>query len=146
MSEIPGQSMLCPTHIGRFGPGRDSYTATRSVCTATRSVQKERPPFQAVSPRTNRMFVQASRGCALSFFNREAASDSVEHGHLSLLDRCYRIVDGERRLFVQQLGIIMHRSKPHRYSIRMLTLSPESCGGRDALLFGERRVNSPFQK
>ena len=44
--------------------------------------------------------------CALGFFSREAASDSVEHGHLSLLDRCDCIVDGERRLFVQQLGII----------------------------------------
>ena len=54
--------------------------------------------------RNNRMF--GSGGGALGFFNREAASDSVEHGHLSLLDRCDRIVDGERRLFVQQLGII----------------------------------------
>jgi hypothetical protein len=35
---------------------------------------------------------------------------------------------------------LMHRSKPHRYSISTLTLSPESRGERDALLFGERRV------
>jgi hypothetical protein len=54
--------------------------------------------------RNNRMF--GSGGSALGFFNREAASDSVEHGHLSLLDRCDGIVDGERRLFVQQLGVI----------------------------------------
>jgi hypothetical protein len=54
--------------------------------------------------RNNRMF--GSGGGALGFFNREAASYSVEHGHLSLLDRCDGIVDGERRLFVQQLGII----------------------------------------
>ena len=66
--------------------------------------EKREAALPAVSPRTNRMF--GSGSCALGFFNRETASDSVEHGHLSLLDRCDCIVDGERRLFVQQLGII----------------------------------------
>ena len=53
--------------------------------------KKERPPW--VSLRTNRMFDLGS--CALGFFSREAASDSVEHGDLSLLNRCDCIVDGE---------------------------------------------------
>jgi hypothetical protein len=58
----------------------------------------------AVFPKPNRMF--GSDGCALGVFDLEAASDSIEHGHLSLLDRCDGIVDGERSVFVQQLGII----------------------------------------
>jgi hypothetical protein len=58
----------------------------------------------AVSPKPNRMF--GSDGCAPGFFDREVASDSIEHGNLSLLDRCGGIVDGERSVFVQQLGII----------------------------------------
>jgi hypothetical protein len=58
----------------------------------------------AVSSKPNRMF--GSEGCALGVFDLEVASNSIEHGHLSLLDRCGGIVDGERSVFVQQLGII----------------------------------------
>jgi hypothetical protein len=43
---------------------------------------------------------------ALGFFDLQVASDSIEHGHLGLLDRCNSIVDGERSFFVQQLSII----------------------------------------
>jgi hypothetical protein len=43
---------------------------------------------------------------AFGFFDLQVASDSIEHGHLSLLDRCNSIVDGERSVFVQQLSII----------------------------------------
>jgi len=42
----------------------------------------------------------------LGFFDLEAAGDSIEHGHFSLFDRCNGIVDGERSVFVQQLGMI----------------------------------------
>ena len=65
-------------------------------------MQKDR--LAAVSPKPNRMC--GSGGCALGFFDLEVASDSIEHGHLSLLDRCDGIVDGERSVFVQQVGII----------------------------------------
>ena len=64
--------------------------------------QKDR--LAAVSPKPNRMF--ASGSCALGFFDLDVASDGVEHGHPSLLDGCDSIVDGERSVFVQQLGII----------------------------------------
>src|SRR5208337_4548860 len=65
---------------------------------------KKKDRLAAVSPKPNRMF--GSGGCAFGFFDLEVASDSIEHGHLSLLDRCDGIVDGERSVFVQQLGII----------------------------------------
>ena len=65
---------------------------------------KKKDRRKAVSPKPNRMF--GSDGCALGVFDLEVASDSIEHGHLSLLDRCAGIVDGERSVFVQQLGII----------------------------------------
>ena len=65
---------------------------------------KKKDRLAAVSPKPNRMF--GSGGCALGFFDLEVASDSIEHGHLSLLDRCDGIVDGERSVFVQQVGII----------------------------------------
>jgi hypothetical protein len=64
-----------------------------------RRAKKDR--LAAVSP--NRTF--GSSGCALGFFGREVASNSIEHGHFSLVDRCDRVVDGERSVFVQQLGI-----------------------------------------
>ena len=47
-----------------------------------------------------------SGDCALGFFDLKVASNSIEHSDLSLLDRCDGIVDGERSIFVQQLGII----------------------------------------
>src|SRR5271166_3325992 len=65
---------------------------------------KKKDRLAAVSPKPNRMF--GSGGCALGFFDLEVASNSIEHGHLSLLDRCDGIVDGERSLVVQHLGII----------------------------------------
>ncbi len=45
------------------------------------------------------------RHCNRANKNLEAAGDSVEYGHVSLLDRCDGIVDGERSVFIQQLGI-----------------------------------------
>jgi hypothetical protein len=87
---------------------------TPEVLTARRAVprlmpasdpcKKREATLPTASPRINRVF--GSGSCALGFFDREAASDSVEHSHLSLLDRCNGIVDGERRLFVQQLRIV----------------------------------------
>ena len=65
---------------------------------------KKKDRLAAVPPKPNRMF--GSGGCALGLFDLQVASDSIEHGHLSLLDRCNSIVDGERSVFVQQLGII----------------------------------------
>ena len=65
---------------------------------------KKKDRLAAVSPKPNRMF--GSDGCALGVFDLDVASDSIEHGHLSLLDRCGGIVDGERSVFVQHLGII----------------------------------------
>ncbi len=65
---------------------------------------KKKDRLAAASPKPNRMF--GSGGCALGFLDFDATSDSNEHGHLSLLNRCDGIVDGERSVFVQQLGII----------------------------------------
>ena len=53
---------------------------------------KKKGRLAAVSPKPNRMF--GSGGCALGLFDLQVASDSIEHGHLSLLDRCNSIVDG----------------------------------------------------
>jgi hypothetical protein len=65
---------------------------------------KKKDRLAAVSPKPNRIF--GSGACALGFFDLKVASDSIEHGHFSLLDRCDGVVDGERGVFVQQLGII----------------------------------------
>ena len=45
-------------------------------------------------------------GSALGFFNFDVASDSIEHSHLSLLDRSDGVVDRVRSVFVQQLGVV----------------------------------------
>ena len=66
--------------------------------------KKERPA-RGGSP--NRMF--GSSGCALGFFGLDVANDSIQHGHLSLLDRCVGIIDGQRSVFVQELGMILER-------------------------------------
>jgi hypothetical protein len=58
----------------------------------------------AVSPKPDRML--GSDGSALGVFDVEVASDSIEHGNLSLFDSCGGIVDGERSVLVQKLGII----------------------------------------
>ena len=71
-------------------------------CSLQHDPCKKRDRRKAVSQKPDRMF--GSGGCALGFFDLEVASDSIEHGHLSLLDRCDGIVDGERSVFVQQLG------------------------------------------
>ena len=65
---------------------------------------RKKDRLAAVSQKPSRIF--GSGGCALGFFDLKVASDSIEHGHFSLLDRCVGIVDGERGVFVQQLGII----------------------------------------
>jgi hypothetical protein len=53
----------------------------------------------AVSLKPHRMLGSGSR--ALSFFGLDVANDSIEHGHLSLLDRCVGIIDGQRGVLVQ---------------------------------------------
>jgi len=69
--------------------------------------RKKRDRRKAASQKPDRMF--GSSGCALGLFDFEVAGDSIEHGQLSLLDRCDGIVDGESSVFVQHLGVI--RSK-----------------------------------
>ena len=77
-------------------PVRPSLPATCSC--------KKRDRRKAVSRKPTQTF--GSSGCALGFFDLDVASDSIEHGELSLLDGCDGIVDGESSVFVQHLGII----------------------------------------
>ena len=100
------QSLKTPPNAAKSPP---ACTARRRSGRRTADIrendarEKERPPCGG-PPKPYQM--SGSGGCALGFFDLEAASDSVEHGHLSLLDRCDGIIDGERRFFVQQLGVI----------------------------------------
>jgi len=96
---------------------------------------KKKDHLAAVSPKPNRMF--GSDGCALGVFDLEVASDSIEHGHLSLLDRCGGIVDGERSVFVQHLGII--RSAFNGQIVHPAALSIEIEHGLVAALRPETR-------
>ena len=76
--------------------------AVRIPAIAHRELADIAAQIQHVKP--DRMF--GSGGGTLGFFDLDVASDRIEHGHLSLLDRCDGIVHGERSLFVQKLGMI----------------------------------------
>jgi hypothetical protein len=86
--------------IFRFASGSAlRFCAEPDIRVKTRTKNR----LAAVSPKPNRTF---GSGSALGLFDLDVASDGIEHGHLSLLDRCDGIVDGQRSVFVQQLGII----------------------------------------
>ena len=70
----------------------------------------------------------------LGFFDLEVAGNGIEYGQLSLLDRCDGIVDGERSLFVQQLGLILSEFNVQIVlSLRYFRLSDRRCQRRFSL-------------
>ena len=99
-----GQCLL----IARYRPDSGHPRQVRvvpEVDIRQNAAREKKDRLAAVSPKPNRIF--GSDGCALGVFDLEVASDSIEHGHLSLLDRCGGIVDGERSVFIQRFSIVL---------------------------------------